>query len=99
MRFLPVALIVYLAGGLAVWISFVRTNHDGLANVGLLLYVAPVTALGLAIGKLIGHTEFILIPGRFGYLGDHAVFFFPSLLVMAGLIGWAITAIARIRPK
>jgi hypothetical protein len=67
--------------------------------VGLLLYVAPVTALGLAMGKLIGRSGFILIPDRFGYLGDHAVFFFPSLLVVTGLIAWAITAIARIRPK
>jgi hypothetical protein len=99
MRFLPVALIVYLAGGIAVWISFVRTHHDGLANVGLVLYVAPVTALGLAVGRLIGRTEFILIPDRFGYLGDHAVFYFPSLLVTTCLIGWAITAIARTRPK
>jgi len=45
----------------------------------LALYVFPVTILGLVAGKLIGRAEFLLIPGRFGYLADHAVFFFPSL--------------------
>lgn len=97
MHRLPVALCAaYVAGGVAVWISFARTNPDGLANVGLVLYVFPVTTLGLVAGKLIGRTEFLFIPNRFGYLADHAVFFFPSLLVVTALIGWATTALLRI---
>ena len=88
---------IYLAGGLAVWISFIRTNHDGLANVGLILYVFPISLLGLAAGWLTGRTEFLLIPDRFGYLGDHAVFFFPSLFAVAALIGWVVGGVQRIR--
>jgi hypothetical protein len=97
MRRLPkIFSAIYLAGGLAVWISFVRTNHDGLANVGLILYVFPVSLLGLAAGWLSGTTEFLLIPDRFGYYGDHAVFFFPSLFAVAALIAWVVTVVQRI---
>ena len=88
---------IYLAGGLAVWISFARTNRDGLANVGLILYVFPISLLGLGAGWLTGRTEFLLIPDRFGYYGDHAVFFFPSLLAVAALIAWIVTVVQRIR--
>jgi len=95
MRFVTIALAACLAGGVAVWFSFARTNPDGLANLGLVLCVAPVTLLGLAMGRLLGRTEFLLIPNGFGYLGNHAVFFFPSLLATAALAGWAIKAIAR----
>jgi hypothetical protein len=88
---------IYLAGGLAVWISFARTNPDGLANVGLILYVFPVSLLGLVAGRLTGRTEFPLIPDRFGYYGDHAVFFFPSLFVVAALIVWIVILVQRVR--
>ena len=98
MHRLPVALCAaYMAGGVAVWISFASTNPHGLANVGLVLYVFLVTILGFVAGKLIGRTEFLLlIPNRFGYLADHALFFFPSLLVVTALIGWVTTAFLRI---
>jgi len=86
----------YLIGGIAVWISFVRTNPDGLANVGLVLYVFPVTIVGLVVGRLMERAEFILIPNHFGYLTAHALFFFPSLLAVAGLIGWAVSAVSRV---
>ena len=88
---------IYLVGGIAVWVSFARTNPDGLANVGLILYVFPISLLGLAAGWLTGRTEFLLIPDRFGYYGDHAVFFFPSLLAIAALIAWVPTIFRRIR--
>jgi hypothetical protein len=97
MHRLPVGLCAaYVVGGVAVWISLARTNPDGLANVGLVLYVFPVTILGLVAGKLIGRTEFLLIPDRFGYLADHAVFFFPSLLAVTALIGWVAAASLRV---
>lgn len=96
MRPWPLALsAAYLLGGLAVWISFVRTNHDGLANLGLVLYVFPVTVIGEGLSLMTGHTEFPLIPTRFGYLINHALFYFPSLLLIAGLIVWAAAALRR----
>jgi len=96
MRRLPIALsVTYLAGGVAVWISFARTNPDGLANVGLILYVFPVSIAGLLAGRLLGRSEFVLLPDRFGYFADHAIFFFPSLFVVVGLIFWMATAVLR----
>ena len=94
---LPAALsAAYLAGGIAVWIDFARTNPDGLANVGLLLYVLPVTILGLALGRVAGRSQFLLIPDSFGYWTSHALFFFPSLLVVAGLIYSSAAIVLRI---
>ena len=69
-----------------IWWEFVHTNPDGLANVGLVIVVLPVTLLGLLIGWLIGMQEFLLIPDRFGYYWDHAVFFVPSALLVAALL-------------
>ena len=91
---------LYLAGGLAVWISFVHTNPDGLANVGLILYVAPISAAGILLGKWFDGGQFPLIPDAFGYITDHALFYFPSLLLVAGLIrltGEWIVRLANVR--
>jgi hypothetical protein len=52
------------------------------------LYVLPITLVGLAITALTGVTEFILIPDGFGYLTSHAIFFFPSLLAVTAAIAW-----------
>jgi hypothetical protein len=94
---LPVVLsAAYLAGGIAVWVDFAMTNPDGLANVGLLLYVLPVTIFGLALGRLAGTSQFPLIPDSFGYWTSHALFFFPSLLAVAGLIYWIAVLVSRI---
>ncbi len=78
----------YVAVGILVWISFVQTNHDGLANVGLILYVFPVSLVGMLLGYLFNGGEFPLIPSSLGYLVGHAVFYFPSLALMAMLIAW-----------
>ena len=58
-----------------------------------------MTILGLIVGQWMGRTEFLLIPDRFGYLADHALFFFPSLIVVTALIGWVLTALLRIRRR
>ena len=76
----------YLALALYVWVDFMRTNPDGLANLGLMLTVFPVTIVGLLLGRAVGETSFVLLPDRFGYYGDHAAFYAPSVfLVAAGL--------------
>ena len=74
---------VYLALALYAWMDFTRTNHDGLANVGLMLVVFPVTVLGLILGWAVGETSFVLLPDGFGYYGDHAIFYAPSVLLIA----------------
>ena len=82
---------VYMAGGAAVWIDFMLTNPDGLANVGLMFYVLPVTAAGLLLGKVLGADEFVLLPAGLGYLGSHAAYYFPSLLLLAWLLRKVLT--------
>ena len=72
-----------MVGGIAVWISFVNTNPDGLANIGLVFYVAPISLLGIMAAWLTGGGEFPFIPTGLGYLSSHAVFFFPSLIIIA----------------
>ena len=71
-----------------MWIEFTHINPDGLANVGLILYVFPITLLGFGMAALTGRREFLLIPDRFGYWTDHALFFFPSLFVVAAALAW-----------
>ena len=77
---LPVS---YVALATYVWIDFAHTAKDGLANIGLLLAVFPVTILGLFLGWLAGEETFVLLPSRFGYLADHAVFYVPSAAAVA----------------
>lgn len=77
---------VYIAMAAFVWIDFATTNPDGLANAGLMLAVLPVTVLGLLLGWLLGASEFVLLPSRFGYIADHALFYIPSVLLVAAAL-------------
>ena len=72
----------YVLLALAFWLDFARTAHDGLANVGLMLAVLPVTVLGLLLGWALGAQQFVLMPERFGYLGNHAAFYVPSVIAI-----------------
>jgi hypothetical protein len=92
-RFILPAL--YLAFALYGWIDFARTNHDGLANIGLMLITLPVTLLGLLLGSLMGQSAFVLLPDGFGYLGDHAIYYVPAVAVTALLWWWIGRAIDR----
>ena len=71
------------------WWDFATTAPDGLANIGLMVVVLPVTAIGLALGWAIGSEAFPLLPDGFGYLGSHAAYFAPSALLIA-LMLWRI---------
>jgi hypothetical protein len=86
---------VYLTLGILVWIDFARTNPDGLANIGLVLFVAPVTLVGLAWMSAAGADSFPLIPNGLPYLMAHAVFYFPSLLITAILLFLIVASIQR----
>jgi hypothetical protein len=81
----------YVALALYVWIDFTQTNPDGLANIGLMVVVLPITILGLLAGWALGEESFILLPDGFGYVGDHALFYFPSVTVVAALL-WCLGA-------
>lgn len=77
---------LYLLFALYVWVDFAFAARDGLANVGLFLVTAPVTALGLLIDAIRGSKDFSLLPSGLGYLGNHAVYYLPAVLVTAWLL-------------
>ena len=68
--------------GLA-WIDFVRLPPDGLANLGLMLVVLPVTALDLALRSSSSPSSSVLMPGSLPYYQAHAVFFWPGVAAIA----------------
>ena len=90
---------LYLAFALYGWIDFTRTNHDGLANVGLMLITLPVTLIGLLVGALLGHSSFILLPSGYGYLGAHALYYVPAVAVTASALWWIGRTIDRMLAK
>jgi hypothetical protein len=85
---------LYVLFAIYGWIDFARTNHDGLANIGLFLVTLPVTLIDLAVGSAMGRSE-VLMPHGHGYLGDHALYYFPSVAVIALLLWWIGRAIDR----
>jgi hypothetical protein len=86
---------LYLAFALYAWIDFTRTNHDGLANIGLMLITLPVTLIGLLVSSLLGHSSFILLPSGHGYLGDHALYYAPAVAITASGLWWIGRTIDR----
>ena len=61
-------------------------NPDGLANIGLMLATLPVTLFGLLLDWVLGRTSFVLMPSGFGYYGNHALYYWPSVLVTAAVL-------------
>lgn len=68
---------LYIAGALVVWLTFSRTNPDGLANVLVALYTFPI----VAIGTFLLQGEFPYVPGS--YYVAHALYFWPSVFILA----------------
>ena len=77
--------VIYLAGSAVVLFTFLRAPPDGLANIGVALYVFPVTAVGLGLRRLTG-IEFPFTPSWFGYYWGHAAYLLPAVLICAALI-------------
>ena len=85
----------YLAFAIYAWCDFVSTNHDGLANLGLIVVTAPVAVVGLILS---GGGSFALIPEGHGYLSDHAIYYVPAVActaVLVWLIGRGIERVFR----
>jgi hypothetical protein len=92
----PIALAaVYFLGGLAAWTHFVTVNAWGMGNIGVIVYVMPISTIGFAIGKLTGAAEFPLIPHGLDVHTATALYFFPSLILLTYLLGWRFPAIYR----
>ncbi len=96
MRRWPIVLaVLYCLGGIGAWANFALAKTDGFGNLGLQMYVLPVSLVGFALSKVTGSAEFVLIPKGLGYFEGHALFFFPSLLILTYLVGWRFPAIYR----
>ena len=88
LRLKKVLPLVYCAIALVAWLDFSRLPPDGLANVGLMLVVLPVTLLDLALRPSDAPGSSVLIPDGYGYYADHAMFFGPSVIVIALGLWW-----------
>ena len=90
---------IYLVVALGAWLDFARLPKDGLANLGLMLVVLPISALDIALRPASNPGHSILMPERFGYYGNHAVFFVAGVLVIAALLRMVGAAIDRRRNR
>lgn len=104
MRWAYVPSAAYLIFAVYVWIDFINTARDGLANLGLVLATYPVAAMGVALTWALGQADIVLIPSGLGYYTAHAIYFWPSALVTAYLLyvvcsapGWLWRRLLRAR--
>jgi hypothetical protein len=86
MRWTYVPPMLYLAFALYAWVDFTCTAHDGWGALGLVLATWPVAAMGVALTWALGRTGFVLIPSGLDYYTAHAIYFWPSALLIAALL-------------
>ena len=84
---------IYLVIGILVWLQFLGSPPDGLANIGIVLYVFPMTMLGFLI---FGKT----LPFFSGsYYVSQSKFFFISLITITALIYFICSLISKIASR
>jgi len=88
MKFIVPAL--YIAGGMAIWLDFSRSNPDGLANIWIAIYTFPIAI----IGTFLLQGEFPYVPGR--YYEAHALYFWPSVALLALALFFIFHALQKI---
>jgi hypothetical protein len=81
---------LYLAGAIPVWLGFASAAPDGLANVWIALYTFPIVAVGTFVLRL----DFPYVPG--GYHVAHALYFWPSVALLAAAMFWLLGLIRRL---
>ena len=86
----------YLGLAIYAWVDFLWLPKDGLANLGLMFVAFPVTVVGLILTEVTGGGSFILMSTGFGYYVDHALYFWPSVIVTALMLYWISAAFERI---
>lgn len=79
---------IYCAIALVAWLDFVRPPPDGLANIGLMLVVLPITILDIALRPASAPESSLFMPDQLGYYWDHAVFFLISVSLIACVLWW-----------
>jgi hypothetical protein len=85
-RFLNVRIVlpgIYLLVALGAWLDFMSLPADGLADLGLMLVVLPITLLDVVLRSSKHPGDSILVPDRWGYYIDLSVFFWISVAMIA----------------
>ena len=90
---------IYAVIALGAWLDFARLPPDGLASLGLMLVVLPVTLLDLSLRSSSTPGSSVLIPDGHGYYADHAIFFGTSVAAIALVLFLLGAAIDRKRGK
>ena len=86
---------IYAVVAVLAWANFMQLPPDGLANVGLMLVVLPITLLDLALRSTDHPGSSVLMPDSFGYYGDHAIFFGISVVIICAVLCWLGSRIDR----
>ena len=93
LRHWPVVVaVLYFLGGVAAWAQFAAFGSDGLGNLGLIVYVMPISIVGFGLGKLLGAKDFLFVPHGLDLTTASAIYFFPSLVLLTILVGWILPA-------
>lgn len=82
---------IYCVIAIAAWIDFLRRPPDGLANLGLMIVVWPAALLDLTMRSPADTERSALMPQKWGYYGDHGIFFWVSVISIASGL-WLIGA-------
>ncbi len=88
MKFIVPAL--YISGAIVIWLDFLRSNPDGLANIWIAIYTFPI----VIIGTFLLQGEFPYVPGR--YYEAHALYFWPSVALLALALFFICHALQKI---
>jgi hypothetical protein len=88
MKFIVPAL--YIAGAIVIWLDFLRSNPDGLANIWIGIYTFPI----VIIGTFLLQGEFPYVPGS--YYEAHAIYFWPSVVLLALALFFIFHALQKI---
>lgn len=88
--------IVYLLGGAGLWVDFIHSPPDGLANVGLILYTLPF----FVVARFFTALEFPFFGGD--YYDAHRIYFMISVgtisLLLFAFISLLHLFLSRRRP-
>jgi hypothetical protein len=88
MKFIVPAL--YISGAIVIWLDFLRSNPDGLANIWIAIYTFPI----VIIGTFLLGGEFPYVPGR--YYEAHALYFWPTVALLALALFFICHALQKI---
>ena len=102
MKFRFILPTIYFLIAAGIWLNFMSLPPDGLASLGLMLVVLPVTLLDLALRRADAPGASIFIPDGLSYYPAHAIFYGTSvacLAVVLWLLGLGIDRLRASKPR